>query len=184
MEKTKATCLPVHVEDSINMFIRIIEVIEGNIFSPKEIIHRELEICFDVKLPAIKYNFRLHCPYDISLDTYIIRRKWAEVIKKVRSLKYKNTTNVNIIIRQICQCNRSYFNKMMYKEYGLRIDDLINNPELEFCLMDKIDGEEIKSTMGFIIESILEFAKEGIMDSSICKTKVYIKNKDGLPSTR
>lgn len=165
--------IPKDIEDSLNKFKKIITIIENNICLPKEDIIREIILDLDIKLDGARKIFRMYNPLDISIVKYILERKRTKTIKAIRL--YSNTDMIDIKIREICQCSRIYFDKMLYKDHKIRVNNLLEDKDLYIPLVEKLDIVKIENNMINTIDYIYELEKSKIGKVDIRRTKVNIE---------
>lgn len=174
MLKDKNSNIPIDVQNSINKLRAIINIIEQNLHRPKERILTEITIQLNITIEAARKLFSLYNHTSEGLSTYITQRKRTQTLKYI-----KNIDNSNLIdtkIKENSQCTRAYFDRMLYKDYKIKIKDIKSN-NLSFSLTEPLDVDAIETNIKSIYEYLHKLKEEGLINIEIKRTKIKIIKK-------
>ena len=117
--------IPTDVKNSLIKLKKLIEIIENNLHRPKDSILREITIELNITIEAARKLFSLYYPLEGSLSTYIVGRKRTETIKAIMYID--DDKLIKRKIEEISNCSKSYFDRMLYRDYKVKIKNLKNN---------------------------------------------------------
>lgn len=164
--------VPKDIENSLEKFNKLIEIIESNIHKPHEVIEREIIINLNISIKGARNLFNKFYPLDFSFYEYILERKRSETIKSI--IDIDDDVLINRNIKKIANKDKKYFNKMLYKDYKVRINDLKNNKNIKLNLLEAFDIKDLQKNIISIYDSLDYMSKIGYVD--IKRTKVKIND--------
>lgn len=174
MLKDRNSNIPIDVQNSINKLRAIINIIEQNLHRPKESILTEITIQLNISIEAARKLFSLYYPTKEGLSTYITQRKRTKTLKYIRNLE--NPKLIDTKIKENSQCTRAYFDRMLYKDYKIKIKDIKNN-NLNFPLTEPLDVDVIEANIKSIYDYLYKFKEEELINIEIKRTKIKIIKK-------
>lgn len=174
MLKDRNRNIPIDVQNSINKLRAIINIIEQNLHRPKESILTEITIQLNISIEAARKLFSLYYPTKEGLSTYITQRKRTKTLKYIRNLE--NPKLIDTKIKENLQCTRAYFDRMLYKDYKIKIKDIKNN-NLNFPLTEPLDVDVIEANIKSIYDYLYKLKGEELINIEIKRTKIKIIKK-------
>ena len=163
--------IPTDVKNSLIKLKKLIEIIENNLHRPKDSILREITIELNITIEAARKLFSLYYPLEGSLSTYIIERKRAETIKAIMYIDDDKLMKRKI--EEISNCSKSYFDRMLYRDYKVKIKNLKNNKNIENYFVKAFDVDELEENISDIYDCLYSLRDKGYID--IKRTKIRIK---------
>ena len=149
--------IPTDVKNSLIKLKNLIKLIENNLYKPKDSILREIAIELDMSIEGARKLFSLYYPLDGGLCKYILERKRCECVKLVMELD--DDKLINRRIEEISNCSRAYFDRMLYRDYGVNIKEF--------------DVDELENSISKIYDYLYNLEVLGYVD--IKRTKVKLK---------
>ena len=164
--------IPTDVKNSLIKLKNLIKLIENNLYRPKDSILREIAIELDMSIEGARKLFSLYYPLDGGLCKYILERKRCESVNIVMELDDDGL--INRKIEKISNCSRVYFDRMLYRDYGVRIKDLKNNKDnIKIDFVKEFDIDELENNIIKIYDYLYSLEDMGYVD--IKRTKVKLK---------
>ena len=164
--------IPTDVKNSLMKLKNLIKLIENNLYKPKDSILREIAIELDMSIEGARKLFSLYYPLDGGLCKYILERKRCECVKLVMELD--DDKLINRRIEEISNCSRAYFDRMLYRDYGVRLKDLKKNKEnFKINFIKEFDVDELEKSISKIYDYLYNLEDLGYVD--IKRTKVKLK---------
>ncbi len=164
--------IPTDVKNSLIKLKNLINLIENNLYKPKDSILREIAIELDMSIEGARKLFSLYYPLDGGLCKYILERKRCECINAL--IKLDDDKLINRRIEEISNCSRAYFDRMLYKDYGVKINDLKKNKEnFKINFIKEFDVDELEKSISKIYDYLYNLEDLGYVD--IKRTKVKLK---------
>ena len=76
-------------------------------------------------------------------------------------------------IEEISNCSRTYFDRMLYRDYGIKIKNIKNNKNIEQSFVKAFDVDELEDNISHIYDYLYSLCDRGYID--IKRTKIRIK---------
>lgn len=162
------------IENSLSKFIKLINLIEENIYNTHESIDREILINLNMQKKGARNLFNKFYPLDISLCKYINERKRYIVMKEIENIN--DNYLIEMTIKRITNSSMKYFNDELYKDYGVRISDIKKNKNIKLNLLEAFDTNTLKENIIDVSNSLDYMSKAGYID--INRTKFRINKID------
>lgn len=163
--------IPTDVKNSLIKLKKLIEIIENNLHRPKDSILREITIELNITIEAARKLFSLYYPLEGSLSTYIVGRKRTETMKAIMYID--DDKLIKRKIEEISNCSKSYFDRMLYRDYKVKIKNLKNNKNIENYFVKEFDLDELEKNISDIYDCLYSLRDKGYID--IKRTKIRIK---------
>lgn len=160
------------IENSLSKFIKLINIIEDNIYNPYEYIEIEIIINLNITIDAVRRLFNKFYPLDISFYEYISERQRSIVIKEIENIN--DNASIEKIIRKITNTNMKYFNDELYKDYGVRISDIKKDKNIKLNFLEAFDTSKLEQDILDISNSLDYLSSTGYID--LKRTKIKINN--------
>lgn len=164
--------IPTDVKNSLIKLKNLIKLIENNLYKPKDSILREIAIALDMSIEGARKLFSLYYPLDGGLCKYILERKRCECVNAL--IKLDDDKLINRKIEEISNCSRAYFDRMLCRDYGVKIKDLKKNKEnFKINFVKEFDVDELEKSISKIYDYLYNLEDLGYVD--IKRTKVKLK---------